>query len=164
MKKAIVSIIVLIVVVGAITVYATQDAKSDNSAQQANVGAVTVKDMAADTNQVNNSSNTNMENANVAQNGDMVFVHYTGKLTDGTKFDSSVDRGQPFGFMLGSGMVIAGWDKGVLGMKIGEKKTLTIAPEDGYGATGVKNPQTGEVVIPANATLVFDVELIDIKR
>lgn len=102
-------------------------------------------------------------NAAVAQNGDTVFVHYTGKLTDGTKFDSSVDRGQPFSFLLGAGMVIKGWDEGILGMKKGEKKTLTIAPEKAYGASGVPDGRGG-YIIPPNSTLVFDVELVDIQR
>jgi FKBP-type peptidyl-prolyl cis-trans isomerase len=99
-----------------------------------------------------------------AQNGDLVAVHYTGKLTSGKVFDTSLSRGEPIVFPLGAGAVIPGWEKGILGMKIGDKKTLMIAPEDAYGATGVKNPQTGEVVIPGNATLVFDVELVDIQR
>ena len=98
-----------------------------------------------------------------AQKGDTVFVQYTGKLTDGTVFDSSIPRGQPFSFQLGSGMVIAGWDKGILGMHVGEKKTLTIPAADGYGAAGVPNGRGG-YVIPPNATLVFDVELVDVKR
>lgn len=98
-----------------------------------------------------------------AQKGDTVFVQYTGKLTDGTVFDSSIPRGQPFSFELGSGMVIAGWEKGILGMHVGEKKTLRIAPADGYGANGVPNGRGG-YVIPPNATLVFDVELVDVKR
>lgn len=105
-----------------------------------------------------------MDQNMTAQKGDLVLVHYTGKLTDGKVFDSSIPRGEPFGFVLGANMVIPGWEKGILGMKIGEKKTLTIAPEDGYGAQGVTNPATGEAVIPPNATLTFDVELIDIKR
>lgn len=106
-----------------------------------------------------NNTDTNM----VAQNGDNVFVHYTGKLQDGTKFDSSVDRGQPFNFILGAGMVIKGWDEGILGMKVGEKKTLTIPAEKGYGALGVPDNKGG-YIIPPNATLVFDVELVDIVR
>lgn len=106
-----------------------------------------------------NNTDTNM----VAQNGDNVFVHYTGKLQDGTKFDSSVDRGQPFNFILGAGMVIKGWDEGILGMKVGEKKTLTIPSEKGYGALGVPDNKGG-YIIPPNATLVFDVELVDIVR
>lgn len=110
------------------------------------------------------TNQTQPKQEGVASNGDVVFVQYTGKLADGKVFDSSIPRGEPFPFILGAGMVIPGWEKGILGMKIGEKKTLTISPEDGYGDTGVKNPQTGEVVIPPNATLIFDVELVDIKR
>jgi FKBP-type peptidyl-prolyl cis-trans isomerase len=114
------------------------------------------------TNNMNPDQSNKVER--VAANGDVVFVHYTGKLTDGKVFDSSIPRKEPFAFILGAGMVIPGWEKGILGMKVGEKKTLTIAPEDGYGARGVSNPQTGEVVIPPNATLIFDVELVDIQR
>ena len=98
-----------------------------------------------------------------AQNGDTVFVNYTGKLTDGTVFDSSIPRGQPFSFQLGAGMVIAGWEKGILGMHVGEKKTLTIPAADGYGAQGVPNGRGG-YAIPPNATLIFDVELMDVKK
>ncbi|MDP2860390.1 MAG: FKBP-type peptidyl-prolyl cis-trans isomerase [bacterium] len=90
-----------------------------------------------------------------AKNGDTVFVHYTGWLLDGTKFDSSVDRGTPFSFILGAGQVIKGWDVGVLGMKPGEKRKLTIPANLGYGEMGTPGGP-----IPPNATLVFEVEFI----
>ncbi len=93
----------------------------------------------------------------MAEPGMNVSVHYTGWLTDGTKFDSSVDRNQAFQFQLGAGMVIRGWDEGVKGMRIGGKRKLTIPPDMGYGAAGAGG------VIPPNATLVFDVELLDVK-
>lgn len=89
--------------------------------------------------------------------GQTVEVHYTGWLTDGTKFDSSHDRDQTFSFKLGGGQVIAGWDQGVAGMKIGGARKLTIPPEMGYGERGAGG------VIPPNATLVFKVELIGLS-
>jgi FKBP-type peptidyl-prolyl cis-trans isomerase FkpA len=92
-----------------------------------------------------------------AQAGNTVSVHYTGWLTDGTKFDSSVDRGQPFSFPLGAGRVIAGWDEGVAGMKEGGKRILVIPADLGYGASGAGG------VIPPDATLVFEVELLDVQ-
>lgn len=88
--------------------------------------------------------------------GNIVSVHYTGALEDGIKFDSSLDRGEPFVFQLGGGMVIKGWEQGLLGMKVGEKRKLTIPPYLGYGQTGV-GP------IPPNATLIFEVELLGIN-
>jgi len=88
--------------------------------------------------------------------GDTVVVHYTGWLTDGTKFDSSLDRGEPFEFKLGAGEVIKGWDMGVATMKVGGKRKLIVPPELGYGAQG-RGP------IPPDAILIFEVELLEIK-
>lgn len=89
--------------------------------------------------------------------GQTVVVHYTGWLTDGKKFDSSVDRGQPFKFTLGAGRVIRGWDQGLALMKVGDKRKLIIPPELGYGARGAGG------AIPPNATLIFEVELLGIE-
>ncbi len=89
--------------------------------------------------------------------GQFVTVHYTGWLEDGTEFDSSKRRGEPFGFPLGVGYVIPGWDRGVVGMRVGGARRLTIAPELGYGAQGAGG------VIPPNATLVFEIELLEVS-
>jgi FKBP-type peptidyl-prolyl cis-trans isomerase FkpA len=92
-----------------------------------------------------------------AKAGDLVTVDYTGWLTDGTKFDSSIDAGKPFQFTVGQGEVIVGWDQGVAGMKVGGVRMLTVPPDLGYGAEGAGG------VIPANATLVFEVRLLKIN-
>lgn len=91
-----------------------------------------------------------------AVNGKTVAVHYTGKFEDGTVFDSSIQRGTPIEFVLGAGMVIQGWEQGILGMKVGEKRVLTIPSDLGYG-------EFGAGPIPGGATLIFDVELVDVK-
>jgi FKBP-type peptidyl-prolyl cis-trans isomerase len=91
------------------------------------------------------------------KSGDTVTVHYTGWLTDGTKFDSSVDRHDPFAFVLGQGQVIQGWDQGVAAMRVGDKARLTIPPDLAYGASGYPG------AIPPDATLIFEVELLAIS-
>ena len=96
-------------------------------------------------------------NGELPKTGDKVKVHYTGTLEDGTKFDSSHDRGQPFSFTLGDYRVIKGWEEGLLNMKKGAKRTLIIPPALGYGEKGAGG------VIPPNATLMFEVELVDFK-
>jgi hypothetical protein len=134
--------------------------------QAASLGGV--QGMGGDQN-TNINLNTNMTNATElgitdvvvgtgaeAKAGDTVTVHYTGTFIDGTKFDSSVDRGQPFDFQLGAGMVIAGWDQGVAGMKVGGKRKLVIPSDLAYGPNDY-GP------IPGGSTLLFDVELLGIK-
>jgi peptidylprolyl isomerase len=92
-----------------------------------------------------------------AKNGSAVKVHYTGTLTNGSKFDSSLDRGTPFQFTLGKGQVIQGWDQGIVGMKVGGKRRLEIPPQLAYGERGFPP------VIPPNSTLIFEVELVDVR-
>jgi FKBP-type peptidyl-prolyl cis-trans isomerase len=118
--------------------------------------------MISNNNGINNVGNNTVSTGEAAKAGDIVSMNYTGRLENGTVFDSNVDpkfnHVEPFIFTLGAGQVISGWDKGIVGMKVGEKKTLTIPPEAAYGAAGISG------VIPPNATLIFDVELIGIKK
>ncbi len=97
----------------------------------------------------------------LAQNGDVIIVNYTGTLKNGTKFDSSYDRGQPFGLMLGKGMVIPGWEEGLMGTKKGDKKHLVIPANKGYGDQEIKD-NDGKIIIPKNSTLIFDVEVMEV--
>ena len=97
-------------------------------------------------------------NGAVPTAGKPVKVHYTGWLENGTKFDSSVDRGEPFVFTVGVGQVIPGWDEGVMSMKVGGKRKLIVPPQLGYGAAGAGG------VIPPNAVLIFEVELLDVAK
>jgi peptidylprolyl isomerase len=93
-----------------------------------------------------------------AKNGDAVFIHYAGRLTDGTPVDSSHERGEPISLILGTGQVIKGWEEGILGMQVGEKRQLIIPPDLAYGAEGRGDK------IPKNATLVFDIEMVGMQR
>jgi peptidylprolyl isomerase len=129
-------------------------------ASTANV--ILAQNMDSEKNMVTTDSGLQYEDLKVGdgaspQKGQTVVVHYTGTLEDGTKFDSSRDRGQPFSFKIGVGQVIKGWDEGVGSMKIGGERKLIIPSDLGYGSRGAGG------VIPPNATLIFDVELLDIK-
>lgn len=109
-----------------------------------------------ETTQALKTEDTLVGTGSAVKSGDTVVMHYTGKLTDGVKFDSSLDRNEPFETQIGVGQVIKGWDEGIIGMKVGGKRKLTIPPEMGYG-----DQQVG--TIPPNSTLFFDVELLEIK-
>lgn len=126
------------------TVVAEKDIVVENNNMQDNITELKIEDLVVGT-------------GAEAVAGKLISVHYTGTLTNGTKFDSSKDRGEPFEFTLGAGQVIQGWDKGFAGMKVGGKRKLTIPSDMGYGAQGAGG------VIPPNATLIFEVELLGVK-
>lgn len=149
-NKAITWIIVLVVVIAAAFYVLNKTPKTETPMDNTNAtttSTVNPADMASST--------------RIAQNGDVVIVNYTGTLQNGTKFDSSYDRGQPFGLILGKGMVIPGWEEGLLGMKKGDKKHLVIPAAKGYGAQEIKD-ESGKIIIPKNSTLVFDVEVVEV--
>jgi peptidylprolyl isomerase/FKBP-type peptidyl-prolyl cis-trans isomerase FkpA len=156
--SVVVSFIIVIAAVG-LMVYALSHKKQD-----ANTEVDMAQNAATEQNTINNNESAkpaekkSMEQ--IAKKGDVLSMNYTGRLQNGTVFDSNVDpkfnHVEPFEFTLGAGQVIAGWDEGLVGMKVGEKKTLTITPDKGYGARAVGS-------IPANSTLIFDVELVAIK-
>lgn len=155
-KFGILNILGYVVVIGVVTlglIYAvrTQYVSKLNLAQ--NEGVVQNGEMEAELVKEDLVVGTGDE----AVNGKSVTVHYTGTLSDGTKFDSSLDRKEPYTFVLGSGEVIQGWDMGIVGMKVGGKRKLTIPASLGYGEYGSQG------VIPPNATLLFDVELLEVK-
>jgi len=160
MKKTLIALIVVVAVVLGYVLTRSKTAVAPTTQEQQPVKQPT-----------NNNSNNSNDKKNmgleikttqegtgdrVIKSGDHISVHYTGKLTNGTVFDSSVSRGVPFDFTIGQGMVIEGWEQGFIGAKVGEKRTLTIPAEMGYGSRDMGT-------IPANSTLIFDVEVVSIK-
>lgn len=148
MNKQLILFIVAIIIIAVLVVlgYQSRGSNEETVPQGASVGLTqgpVIEDM---------SVGTSTEEVKI---GDTVTVHYVGTLMDGTKFDSSIDRGEPFTFTVGAGQVIQGWEQGLLGMKVGGKRILTVPPELGYGAQTV-GP------IPANATLKFEIELLKV--
>jgi len=153
MKKVfLIIILVIVIILGIYFVFqgSKNNQKSNNNKPQINNNVQEIQGMEMET----LKEGTGAE----VKNGDTVSVHYVGTLENGTKFDSSIDRGEPFSFTLGAGEVIKGWDLGVLGMKVGEKRKLTIPPDLAYGPGGVPG------AIPPNSTLIFEVELLGINQ
>jgi FKBP-type peptidyl-prolyl cis-trans isomerase len=162
----IVSIIIVVCVIGGI-MYLSMKSVSNDETKQSNTDVKTttntdINGIIETTKTISNEQQENTQNTmeKVAKNGDILVMNYTGRFTNGKVFDSNIlpefNHVTPFEFTLGAGQVIAGWDEGLVGMKVGEKKTLTVPPEKGYGP----NDYHG---IPGNSTLIFDVELVNIK-
>lgn len=124
--------------------------------------AVTQNNKNEDTNMASTTTNQVSGESKAAEAGDVIVINYSGKLENGTEFDSSYKRGQPLVFQVGLGQVIAGWDEGLIGVKKGDKKTLNIPAAKGYGDQEIKDPTTGKIVIPKNSNLIFDVEVVDV--
>ena len=153
MNKNLIIIISIILILIAVGVYFLVQPKSNTNQNQQNLKSTSasydIQGMKVEILQQGSGE--------TAKSGDTVTVNYVGALTDGAKFDSSIDRGQPFEFTLGQNGVIQGWELGVLGMKVGEKRKLTIPPELAYGSQGAGG------IIPPNATLIFEIDLLGIK-
>ena len=155
MKKIILIIIILIVFVS-VFYFLTRDSQEDKTQEESETEEMVLDSSEEQELQIEILKQGTGEEV---KSGDNIAVHYTGTLEDGTKFDSSLDRGNPFVFTLGIGQVIKGWDMGVLGMKVGEIRKLMIPSELGYGETGTPGGP-----IPPNATLIFEVELLGINK
>ena len=156
----VVSFIIVVCVIGLVIYLLLNQKEKENPLE--GIKDVTTEQSAVDTTTKTEETTTPQINTmeKISKAGDTLVMNYTGRLTNGTVVDSNIDpkfsHVQPFKFTLGAGQVIRGWDEGLVGMKVGEKKTLTIPPEKGYGAQTVGS-------IPANSTLIFDVELVGIE-
>ena len=158
-KTLIISIIILIIILaGAIYLYLPKNNNKMTQTSNQNTPNQTTQTVLSTSNIQGMKVDVLKEGTGAgAKTGDLIVVNYVGTLTDGTKFDSSIDRNQPFSYTLGQNQVIQGWELGILGMKVGEERKLTIPPELAYGAAG-RPP-----VIPQNATLVFDITMLSIN-
>ncbi|MEI6042580.1 MAG: FKBP-type peptidyl-prolyl cis-trans isomerase [bacterium] len=173
MKKILYAVIIIAIILLAVYIVKYRSDKDDvvgtpiTSNLEVNLATtsdVSVKDttVTAPSTDIKNNSTKNMDTEKVSKAGDTLTVNYVGTLENGTKFDSSIDRGTPFKFVVGIGQVIKGWDEGMVGMKVGEKKRLVIPGEKAYGSRGIPDGNGG-YMIPPNATLIFEVEMLGIE-